>query len=536
MANPPFDVCVVGSGPGGGTAAYVLATQGLKVALLEAGPKLRAGLDYNAHHSSYATLEKRLQQKRRGPVSSVWGDYAERNHFTPVGDRPAHGQLRAVGGRSLCWAGHSLRFGPLDFQRWPISYDEVAPYYAKAERMMQVYGRKDGLWNMPDGEFMKPVPMRCPEAMLGQGIARLAKGGREMSFVEIRKAIPTENVPGGRVACHYCGHCMKGCEVDSKFTTANTPIPRALKTGNLTLITGAMMTRITMDRARNRVKGVEYFQDGKATGLECKALVLACSAVETARLLLLNELANSSGLVGKNLMSHFGIWLTGIFENQRGRDYSNDDGTDYFHSLVTGMYWKTPSKKFEGSYQVQCGAGVNPRSNRINWVPGYGTELKKALRDISITHAGMNMQGMMLPSVRTFVDLDRDKTDRFGMPLPRIHLHYGANEIAMAKDCATTCEEIIHAAGGKVWQKPDEISERTLIIDSNHWVGTCKMSKDAKHGVVNVDQQSHDIPNLFIGDASPFAGYPEKNPTLTNIALSWRMSEKLAAKAKRGEL
>jgi choline dehydrogenase-like flavoprotein len=151
-------------------------------------------------------------------------------------------------------------------------------------------------------------------------------------------------------------------------------------------------------------------------------------------------------------------------------------------------------------------------------------------------HAGMNMQGMMLPSARTFVDLDAGKKDRFGLPLPRVHLHYGANEIAMAKDCAATCEEIIHAAGGKVWQKPDEISERTLVIDSNHWVGTCKMSRDAKQGVVNLDQQSHDIPNLFIGDASPFPGYPEKNPTLTNIALSWRMSEKLAAKAKRGEL
>jgi choline dehydrogenase-like flavoprotein len=148
----------------------------------------------------------------------------------------------------------------------------------------------------------------------------------------------------------------------------------------------------------------------------------------------------------------------------------------------------------------------------------------------------MNMQGMMLPSAGTFVDLDPEKRDRFGLPLPRVHLHYGENEVAMAKDMVEVSEEIIHAAGGKTYQKPAEISPRTLIIDSNHWVGTCRMSRAAKDGVVNLDGQSHDIPNLFIGDASVFTAYPEKNPTLTNIALSWRMSERLADKARKGEL
>lgn len=531
------DVIVVGSGPGGGIAAYVLATRGLKVALIEAGRPLRAGVDYNAHLTGWDHLEKRLRQGRRNPVSSVWGDYAERDHFTAVGDRPAHGLLRALGGRSLCWAGHTLRFGPLDFAHWPIAYREIAPYYAKAERFMQVHGRRDGLKNLPDGEFQKPVPIRCPEGMLKNGVGRLRQQGREMAFIEMRKAIPTESRPGGRTVCHYCGHCMKGCEVDSKYTSANTPIPKALKTGNLTLITEAMMTRILHDRARNRVTGIEYIgAGGQAASVQGKSLVLACSTVETARLLLTSGLANSSGLVGKNLMSHFGTWVLGTFESMRGRDISNDDGTDYFHSLLTGMYWEKPSKKFAGTYQVQCGAGVVPRGSRIGWVPGYGAELKRQLKDISVTHAGMNMQGMMLPSAKTFVELDGDKKDRFGLPLPRIHLHYGENEVAMAKDMVEVCEEIIHAAGGKTYQKPAEISPRSLIIDSNHWVGTCKMSSSPKDGVVNTDGQSHDIPNLFLGDASVFPAYPEKNPTLTNIALSWRMSERLAEKARKGEL
>jgi hypothetical protein len=127
--------------------------------------------------------------------------------------------------------------------------------------------------------------------------------------------------------------------------------------------------------------------NGQMASVDCKSLVLACSTVETARLLLVHGLANSSGLVGKNLMSHFGTWVLGTFESMRGRDISNDDGTDYFHSLLTGLYWDKPSKKFEGTYQVQCGAGVIPRGSRIGWVPGYGAELKRQLKDISVTPA-----------------------------------------------------------------------------------------------------------------------------------------------------
>src|SRR5215472_497811 len=130
-----FDICVVGSGPGGGIATYVLASAGLKVALVESGRRLRAGLDYNSHGSAFAHLEERLKAGYHTPFPSVL-DFSERDHFTAVGDRPEHGLLKALGGRSLCWAGHSLRFGPGDFQRWPISYEQVAPYYDRAETLI----------------------------------------------------------------------------------------------------------------------------------------------------------------------------------------------------------------------------------------------------------------------------------------------------------------------------------------------------------------------------------------------------------------
>jgi choline dehydrogenase-like flavoprotein len=535
MKEPIYDVCVVGSGPGGGITCYALAAAGLKVALVESGRWLRPGIDYGGHGSIYDSLDRRLAAKR-GRLLSVT-DFSETNHFTAVGDRPGHGLLRAVGGRSLCWAGHSLRFGPLDFQRWPITYDAVAPYYAKAERLMCVYGNKDGLWNMPDGEFQQGVAMRCGEHALKKGVLRLKQLGRKMDFVPLRKAMPTESHAMQRPKCHYCGHCMNGCEVDAKYTSANTPIPLALKTGNLKVFTGSTMTRIVTDTAKRRVTAIEYADEqGSMAEIKCRALVLSCSTIETARHLLLNHLANSSGQVGRHLSSHFGLTVTAFFPQLMGRDASNDDGTDYYHGLLSGLYWDEPSKQFEGTYQVQCGSGLHPNNSRLDYPLGVGSALKRELKDRAICSANMNMQGMLLASPRKFVDLDPERRDQFGLALPRVHLHYEENDVAMAKDMVRTSEEIIQAAHGKVLSRPEVVSSDSLQIDYNHWVGTVRMGNDASTSVLNADGQSHDIPNLFVGDSSVFAAYPEKNPTLTNIALAWRMSDKLAEKAKRGEL
>jgi choline dehydrogenase-like flavoprotein len=537
-----FDVCVVGSGPGGGIATYVLANAGLRVALVEAGRQLRAGTDYNAHQPVHEHLAARLGTGR-GQLGAVT-DFMERDHFTAVGDRPAHGLLRAVGGRSLCWAGHSLRFGPGDFKRWPIAYEQVAPYYARAERLMGVSGYDDGLWNLPDGEFLPGVPLRCADQMLRKGVERLKQHGARMAYVAQRKAIPTRAIPGlpQRMPCHYCGHCMAGCEVESKYTSANTPIPLALATGNLTLFAETMMTRILLD-GNHRVSGIEAIgQDGRTDRIRCRALVLACSAVETARHLLVNRtgrfdtgLANSSGHVGRNLTSHFGVTVTATFPQLRNRDASNDDGTDYYHGLLTGLYWDTPSRDFDGTYQVQVGSGLHPLSLAERRVPGVGVAFKRRLREVNVTHAAMNMQGSLAVSPRTYVDLDPSRVDRFGVPLPRLTLGYGDSDVAMARDMVATCEAVIAAAGGEIYASP-RVTADALVIDRNHWVGTTRMGTDPPTSVVTPECQTHDVANLYIGDASVFPAYPEKNPTLTNIALSWRMADHLAERFRGGDL
>ena len=160
--------------------------------------------------------------------------------------------------------------------------------------------------------------------------------------------------------------------------------------------------------------GIEYkAKDGSARELDAKAVVLSCSAVETARLMLISDVGNSSGQVGRNLTSHFGVTVRGFFPQILGRDASNDDGTSYYHSLLTGLYWDEPSPNFEGTYQVQCGAGVTSHRRAIRHAPGYGSALKKRLRDLNIGHAGMNMQGTTLISANKFVDLDPDRRDGY---------------------------------------------------------------------------------------------------------------------------
>ncbi len=532
LAEQQYDVIVVGSGPGGGIATYALATAGLKVALVEAGPRLKAGVDYNGHHWPYEYRD------RRAP--NFWRDNFLRGHFTPVGDRPGHGQIRALGGRSVCWAGHSLRFGPKDFESWPLSYDEVAPYYSRAESLMGVYGYRDGLYNMPDGEFLKPVPMRCGEQRLRLGVERLRQRGAKMAFVAQRKAMLTEppNKPEWkyRQKCHYCGHCS-GCAVDAKYTSVNTPIPLAEETGNLSIFTESVATRVRVSAPGGRATGIEYKSgDGAVHELDAKAVVLSCSAVETARLLLISDVGNSSGQVGKNLTSHFGVTVLGFFPQILGRDASNDDGTSYYHSLLTGLYWDEPSPNFEGTYQVQCGAGVTSHRRVIRSAPGYGRSLKKKLREWNIGHAGMNMQGTTLISSNKFVDLDHERRDAFGMPLPRIHLHYDDSDVAMAQDMVEKCEEIIRAGDGEVIETPGTVSVGDLVIDLNHWVGTARMGTDPRSSVVDTRGRSHDLPNLFVADASVFPQYPEKNPTLTNIALSWRTADGIVDRFRHSEL
>lgn len=530
-----WDVCVVGSGAGGGIAAWNLATRGARVIVLEGGDWVQP-TRFVGHKWPYEFPGRGLEREYSAGFMSR-EPYQQQGNAAPFG----FGVVRAVGGKSLLWSAHVFRFSPYDFASaqkmgadidWPIRYDELAPYYARVERLIGVASSRRDYPNVPDNDSpMKPIGLRCCDRELQRGLRKLNRG---YQVFPLPKAINTAE-RDGRPACHWCGHCNYGCEIDSKYTSANTPIPKALKTGRCTLVTNALV--VGLEQADGRVRSARYLNTKTRTEhqVRARAFVLACGPIETARLLLVSRVANSSGQVGRSLMSHINPSVQGYLPQLEASPVVNDDGTDNFHGIIPDIYWKSPNPNFQGGYHIQTTGGVQQGihfGRGFAWasaVPGFGSSFKKGVRERLPALVGLHPQGTMLPSKDNFVELHPTERNQFGLPAPVIHVSYGRNERAMARDMQERCAEMIEAAGGRVTTRSPRLSH-----DPFHYVGTCRMGHDPKRSVLNRYCQSHDAPNLFIADGSSFTAYPEKNPTLTVMAFSLWTTSYLAEELRKG--
>src|SRR4029077_18423519 len=311
-----YEVIVVGSGAGGGMAAKVLTQGGLNVAMLEAGPQVHPEKDYKMFAWPYDLPHRGVGVG--GRQAEDFGEFLAPNgswniHGEPYTSAPGSNfqwfRSRIVGGRTNHWGRIALRFAPIDFRSytrdglgsdWPISYDDVAPYYDKVEEYIGVFGTKENVSSAPDGVFLLPPKPRCTELIVKKACDKL-----NIICIPSRLAILTKSV-NGRLPCHYCGQCGRGCITASNFSSSQVLLPPALATGKLTLITGAMVREVLVG-PEGKAQGVSYID--KATRSEkrinARAVVLAASACESARLLLNskspsfpNGLANSSGTVG----------------------------------------------------------------------------------------------------------------------------------------------------------------------------------------------------------------------------------------------
>src|SRR6058998_3052095 len=310
----PYDVCIIGSGAGGGTAAKILTEGGLNVVMLEAGPPLNPERDYKEHLWPYdlphrgigvgGKLRREINDEFTAP-NGAWEIDGEPYTSAP-GSRFRWFRSRIVGGRTNHWGRIALRFAPVDFKArssdgmgddWPISYDDLAPYYDKVESYIGVFGTKENVSSAPDGVFLSPPKPRCTELMVKKACDKL-----NIICIPSRLAILTRSV-NGRLPCHYCGQCGRGCITASNFSSSQVLLPPAMKTGKLTLITGAMAREIIVNK-EGKAEGVSYID--KATRTEkriyARAIVVAASACESARLLLNSKssafptgIANSSG-------------------------------------------------------------------------------------------------------------------------------------------------------------------------------------------------------------------------------------------------
>jgi choline dehydrogenase-like flavoprotein len=557
-----YDVCIVGSGAAGGTAAKILTEGGLSVAMLEAGPMLHPETDYKEHVWPY-----QLPHRGAGIGGRALADFGEflapngsweidgEPYTNAAGSRFQWFRSRIVGGRTNHWGRIALRFAPVDFKSrsndgmgddWPISYDDLAPYYDKVESYIGVFGTPENVASAPNGMFLPPPKPRCTETIVKKACDKIG-----VTCIPSRLAVITKP-HNDRPPCHYCGQCGRGCVSASNFSSSQVMLPVAQQTGRFTLITGAMAREIVVGKD-GKAEAISYID--KATRSEkkiyAKSFVIGASACESARLLLNSKspqfpdgVANSSGVIGRYLTDSVGSSGGGFFPQLIKMPPHNHDGVGGMHMYVP--WWKYDRKNdFLRGYHIELWGGrgmpgVGEFGGLCRAYEGYGTALKQKCRELYGTYIGFAGRGEMIPNENTYCDIDPNTVDEWGIPVLRFHFEHGDNEIKMARDMQQTFREIVEAGGGTYTTvtesgglNPYGIQDGGVII---HELGVVRMGGNAKTSVLNGYCQAHDMKNLFVTDAACFVSNPDKNPTLTIMALSWRASEYLLDQAKKGDL
>jgi choline dehydrogenase-like flavoprotein len=568
-----YDVCIVGSGAGGGMAAYVLAKAGIKVVLLEAGPLYDPA-------KNVSQLKWPWESPRRGANTPLrhFGDFdAAYGGWEIDGEPYTHKddtkfdwfRSRMVGGRTNHWGRISLRFGPKDFKRksidglgdnWPISYEDVAPFYDKVDQLIGVFGSKENLPNDPDSIFLPP-----PKARLHELLIQNAGNSLNIPVIPSRLSILTKPINNERGACFYCRQCNRGCTVYGDFSSSSVLVKPAIATGNVDVIPNAMAREVVIN-SQGKATGVSFVNkdDKQEYTVSAKVVMLAASSCESARLLLnsksslfSNGLANGSGMVGKYLHDSTGASMGGILPHLVGRKRYNEDGVGGMH-VYTPWWLDNKNLDFPRGYHIEYGGGMTMpgygfgfgmqntngkypgRDGKKKEAGGYGASLKDDYRYFYGATIGMSGRGEAIAREDNYCEIDPKTVDKFGIPVLRFHYKWSEHEIKQAKHMKETFREIIHKMGGVVTSGGDDGPDNDygLLAPGRiiHEVGTTRMGSDPKKSVLNEFCQAHECKNLFVVDGGPFVSQADKNPTWTILALSMRSSEYIIDELKKQSL
>jgi choline dehydrogenase-like flavoprotein len=566
-----YDVCIIGSGAGGGMAAKVLTEAGADVVMLEAGPMWDPVAGSYMFKWNYDSPRRgaAIPTQQFGEFDAAFGGWTLEGEPYTQGPDTNFGWFRSrmLGGRTNHWGRISLRFGPDDFRRksvdglgddWPITYEDIKPFYDETDKLIGIFGTNLGpkYPNEPDGVFLPPPQPRCYELLIQKASDKLG-----VPCVPSRLSILTKP-HNGRAACHYCGQCGRGCATHSNFSSPSVLIPPAMATGKLQIIAGAMAREVTVDDA-GLATGVAYIdtKSMRENHVRARIVVVAASACESARILLNSKsskfphgLGNSSGNVGKYLTDSTGTGVTGFIPRMMDQVPHNEDGVGGAHLY---MPWWLDNKKldFPRGYHIEIGGGkrmpgmgfiggihnytgTDPSGAPLSF-GGYGAKLKQDYRRLYGATVSFAGRGEMVPNKDTYLELDPRVVDKFGIPVLRFHFKWSDYEKKQSKHMQETFRAIIQEMGGTPTSPmPTEANDYGLAPGGRiiHELGVTRMGNDPNTSVLNKNCQAHDARNVFVADGGPFTSQADKNCTWTILALAMRTAHFIADERKKGTI
>lgn len=541
--NDPVDFLIIGAGAAGGVMAKELSTAGFRVVVLEQGPYLKEK-DYSHDELKYTYQPGLTNDPKVQPITFRANENEAAHRLKAI----EYG--RQVGGGSVHFTGNYWRFHESDFHEhslfggiagtsfsdWPIAYADLEPYYTKAEYDLGISGLAGA--NPFEAPRSKPYPLP-PMPVKSSGVL-FERGTRKLGLHPFPAPVAIISQPyQGRGACVHCGFCESfGCEMRSKSSTLVTVIPVAEKTGRCEIRPNSYVREITID-AEGRATGATYFDaHRREVTQKAKAVIVCANGVESAKLLLLSKskrfpegLANSSGLVGKNLMWDNGAFATGLFEKPL-----NEFKSIQVTRLIHDYYRADPKRGFYGGGGIDARFDFYPASFALFGMPQdapkWGSEYKRMIGEYFNRSMSLLAHATSLAMEKNTVTLDPDVKDTWGLPAVRITFSNHKDDIANMKWLLDREFEIFDAMDAKkVWAQPFD-----AFSTSRHLMGTCRMGHDPKRSVVNAFSRTHDVPNLFVVDGSNFVTSARQQPTATIQALAYRAADHIIDSARKGEL
>jgi len=507
------DAVVIGTGAGGAPLLARLAAAGLSVVALEAGSHWSPTEDFATDETEQNKLFWRDERLTTGGTPLAFG-----KNNSGIG----------VGGSTLHYTAYTPRAQPDDFHLhrdfgvgvdWPLGYAELAPYYDEVEATLGVSGPSPYPWGPPRPAYpLGPLPLNGAAQLMARGCEAI--GLRTSPAANAALSAPYhQSGIGWRPACTNRGFCQAGCSTGAKASMDVTYIPLALAHG-AELRPESFVTGFERDAAGS-IASVVYRHAGGDERQRCRQVFLCAGAIETPRLLLMNDLGNASGQVGRNLMAHTGLQLWGSFD-PAVRPYKGIPG-----ALISEDHHRPADADFAGGYLLQS-IGVMPVTYAGTVARGrglWGEALTRHMRGYNHV-AGINILGECLPSPGNYVELSGE-VDARGLPKPLSHFTAGENELRLTAHADKTMRAIWHAAGARDIWSFDRFA---------HTIGTCRMGDDPTDSVVDRDGRVHDVPNLIICDNSTFPSALSVNPALTIMALSLRTADRFLARVTRGDV